>query len=275
MIHSPQGAIALREAGVPDADARVAALAEQATEEMRAAHQTARREPARRVQELEGSIQDLERQLTSLGVSGEAPVFGPRIDMPPRLSTLIALLLTAAIAAAAAFASGSMLGLRAPSTYGPEIAVVVLGALVGGIAGDTLARTRARWAIGIAAGVAAIGAISAYLVSWAAGLLLERRLLIALLFLLVVLAAGALWALRALSRGPRDGEAHEVAIARRVAARSAAGAKLHGASADVDLLDSQWAAGLLALDALGHRALAPSMQDGHESGFGIVGDLDA
>ena len=42
MIHSPQGAIALRKRGAADADAQVRALGEQATEEMRGAHQAAR-----------------------------------------------------------------------------------------------------------------------------------------------------------------------------------------------------------------------------------------
>lgn len=254
MIHSPQGAIALREADAPDADARIAALGEQAMEEMRAAHQAARREPGRRVQELEGRVQDLERQLTSLGVSEDAPVFGPRTDMLPRMSTLIASLLTVATAAAAAFAAGSVLGLRAPSTYGPEIAVVVLAALVGGIAGDALTRTRTRWAIGIAAGVAGLGAISAYLVSWVAGLMPERRLLLAALFLIVALAAGAIWALRALSRRPRDEEAQEVAVARRVAGLSTARAELKVARVELEGVDDEWAACMGEAAALCGRA---------------------
>lgn len=254
MIHSPQGAIALRRKGARDADQQVRALGEQATEEMRAAHQAARRGPARQVEELEGRVQDLERQLKSLGVTEEAPVFGPRTDMLPRLSTLIALLLTAAIAAAATFAAGSLLGLRAPSTYGPEIAVVVLAALVGGIAGDALTRTRTRWSIGIAVGVAGLGAISAYLVSWVAGLMPERRLLIAALFLIVALAAGAIWALRALSRRPRDEEAQEVAVARRVAGLSTARAELQVARVELEGVDDEWAACMGEAAALCGRA---------------------
>jgi len=256
MIHSPQGAIALRRNGAPDADHQVRALGEQATEEIRAAHQSARRQPARVVQELEGRVKDIEQQLTSLGVDSTAPVFTPRSDMLPRTSTLIALLLTVAIAAAAVFAAGALLGLSAPSTYGPEVAVVVLAAIVGGIAGDALTRIRTQWAVGIAAGATALGAISAYLVAWVAGLSPERRLLITALFLVVVLAAGATWALRALARRPREEEAQEIAIARRVAGLSTARAELDVARVELEGVDGEWGVYLGEIEALCRRAVA-------------------
>jgi hypothetical protein len=258
MIHSPQGAIALRQKGAPDADTQIAALGDQAMEEMKAAHQAARQAPALRVQELEGRVEDIQQQLRSLGAGDETPVFGPRTDMLPRISTLMALLLTAAIAAAAAFAAGVFLGLSAPSTYAPEIAVVILAALTGGIAGDALTRTRTHWAIGIAAGVTALGGISAYLVAWVAGLMPERRLLITALFLIVALAAGAVWALHALARQPRDEEAQEVAVARRVAGLNTARAELRVARAELEGVDGAWGAHLEEAAALVQRAQAGS-----------------
>jgi hypothetical protein len=176
--------------------------------------------------------------------------------MLPRISTLMALLLTAAIAAAAAFAAGVFLGLTAPSTYAPEIAVVILAALTGGIAGDALTRTRTHWAIGIAAGVTALGGISAYLVAWVAGLMPERRLLITALFLIVALAAGAVWALHALARRPRDDEAQEVAVARRVAGLNTARAELRVARAELEGVDGEWGAHLEEAAALVDRARA-------------------
>ena len=263
MIHSPQGAIALRAKAVPDADDQVRALGEQATEEMRAAHQAARQDPARAVRELEGRVSDIEQQLKSLGVTDQTPVFTPRTDMLPRTSTLIALLLTAAIAAAAAFAAGSLLGLSAPSTYAPEIAVVILAALIGGIAGDALTRTRTSWAIGIAAGVTAMGAISAYLVAWVAGLMPERRLLITALYVIVALSAGAIWALRALARRPRDEEAQEVAIARRVAGLGTARAELQVARVELEGVDGEWGVYLGQVEALCRRAVAVEITASH------------
>ncbi len=250
IIHSPHGALALRGSGAPDADAQIAALGEQATEEMKAAHLAERHAAALRVEELEGRVQDIQQQLTSLGAGGGSPVFTPRTDMLPRLSTLFALLLTTALAAAAVVAVGAFLGLTAPSTYGPEIAVVVLAALIGGIAGDALTRVRTRWSIGIAAAATALGAISAYLVAWVAGLMLERRLLISALFMVVALASGAVWALRALARTPRDKDAQEVAIARRTSALSTAKAELRVAQAELEGLDGEWGAHLEEISAL-------------------------
>jgi hypothetical protein len=264
MIHSPQGAIALRQSGAPDADAQIAALGEQAMEEMKAAHQAARQAPALRVEELTGRVEDIQQQLRSLGVGDETPVFTPRTDMLPRISTLMALLLTATLAAAAAFAAGVFLGLSAPSTYAPEIAVVILAALIGGIAGDALTRTRTHWAIGIAAGVTALGGIAAYLVAWVAGLMPERRLLITALFLIVALAAGAVWALHALARRPRDDDAQEVAVARRVAGLSSARAELRSAQAELAGVDAAWGFGVLGVRQVTARASAvPS--------FGLTG----
>ena len=256
MIHSPQGAIALRERGAADADAQVRALGEQATEEMKGAHQAARHDVARSVSEIEGRVADIEQQLRTLGVAGDAPAIAPRTDMLPRIGTLTALLITLALAAAAVFAAGAFLGLSAPSTYAPEIAVVVLAALVGGIAGDALTRIRTPWAVGIAAGATALGAISAYLVAWVAGLIPERRLLIAALFVIVALAAGAAWALRALARRPRDDEARQMAVARRVAGLGTARAELQVARVELEAVDGEWGVYLGEVEALCRRAVA-------------------
>jgi len=255
MIHSPQGAIELRAEGAADADAQIRALGEQATEEMRGAHRAARAEPARRVTEAEGRVEDIRRQLTSLGVDEHAEVITPRRDMLPRISTLIAIILTAAVAAAAALAAGAMLGLHAMSTWAPEIAVVVLGAIVGGIAGDALTRTRTRWAIGIAAGVGALGAICAYLVAWVAGLGAERRLLLAALFIIVGLVAAAIWALTSMARTPRSEDAQQVAIARRIAGLGQARAELEVARAELEAVDGEWEARVGEVEALCRRAV--------------------
>ena len=255
MIHSPQGAFALRAKAVPDADEQVRALGAQATEEMRAAHQAARQEPARRVTEAEGRVADIRRQLTALGVDETAPVITPRRDMLPRISMLIAILLTAAVAAAAALAAGTVLGFHAVSTSAPEIAVVVLGAIVGGIAGDALTRTRTRWAIGIAAGAGGLGAICAYLVAWVAGLMPERRLLLAALFIIVGVVAAAIWALTALARTPRDDDAQQVAIARRIAGLGQAQAELELARAELQGVDGEWEARVGKVEALCRRAI--------------------
>jgi hypothetical protein len=260
MIHSPQGAIALRQSGAPDADAQIAALGEQAMEEMKAAHQAARQAPALRVEELEGRVEDIQQQLRSLGVGDETPVFTPRTDMLPRTSTLMALLLTAAIAAAAAFAAGVFLGLSAPSTYAPEIAVVVLAALTGGIAGDALTRTRTHWAIGIAAGVTALGGISAYLVAWVAGLMPERRLLITALFLMTAVIVGVIWATTSFARSPRSNDAHDVATARRMSGLWATRAELRISLAVLEYLDVEWGAGARNVDALAARARAVALE---------------
>ena len=255
MIHSPQGAIVLRAEGATDADAQIRALGEQATEEMRGAHRAARAEPARRVTEAEGRVEDIRRQLTSLGVDEHAEVITPRRDMLPRISTVIAIILTAAVAAAAALAAGAMLGLHAVSTWAPEIAVVVLGAIVGGIAGDALTRTRMRWAIGIAAGVGALGAICAYLVAWVAGLGAERRLLLAALFIIVGLVAAAVWALTSMARTPRSEDAQQVAIARRIAGLGQARAELEVARAELEAVDGEWEARVGEVEALCRRAV--------------------
>jgi len=255
MIHSPHGAIVLRAEGATDADAQIRALGEQATEEMRGAHRAARAEPARRVTEAEGRVEDIRRQLTSLGVDEHAEVITPRRDMLPRISTLIAIILTAAVAAAAALAAGAMLGLHAMSTWAPEIAVVVLGAIVGGIAGDALTRTRTRWAIGIAAGVGALGAICAYLVAWVAGLGAERRLLLAALFIIVGLVAAAIWALTSMARTPRSEDAQQVAIARRIAGLGQARAELEVARAELEAVDGEWEARVGEVEALCRRAM--------------------
>jgi hypothetical protein len=270
MIHSPQGAIALPTQGAPDADRQIAALGEQAMEEMKAAHQAARAEPARRVQEAEARVADLERQLRSLGASEDSAVITPRRDMLPRITTLLSFLLTAAVATAAAFAAGAFLGLTATSSYVPAIAVVVLAAVLGGIAGDALTRVRTPWAIGVAAGATGLGAIAAYLVAWVAGLSAERRLLLAILFLITALVAAAIWAITSFARRPRSEDAQQVAVARRVAGLGEARGELRVVRAELEALDGEWGVRVVEVEAVCVRA-----RFGGSSALGIPDRVNA
>ena len=71
---------------------------------------------------------------------------------------------------------------------------------------------------------------------------------------LVALAAGAIWALRALARRPRDEEAQEIAIARRVAGLGTARAELQVARVELEGVDGEWGVYLGEVEALCRRA---------------------
>jgi hypothetical protein len=174
--------------------------------------------------------------------------------MLPRITTLLSFLLTAAVATAAAFAAGAFLGLAATSSYVPAIAVVVLAAVLGGIAGDALTRVRTPWAIGVAAGATGLGAVAAYLVAWVAGLSAERRLLLAILFLITALVAAAIWAITSFARRPRSEDAQQVAVARRVAGLGEARGELRVVSAELEGLDGEWGVRVVEVEAICVRA---------------------
>ena len=78
----------------------------------------------------------------------------------------------------------------------------------------------------------------------------------AALFVIVALPVGAIWALRALARPPRDEEAQEVAIARRVAGLSTARAELRVARVELEGVDGEWGVYLGEVEALCRRAVA-------------------
>ena len=78
----------------------------------------------------------------------------------------------------------------------------------------------------------------------------------AALFVIVALPVGAIWALRALARPPRDEEAQEVAIARRVAGLSTARAELRVARVELEGVDGERGVYLGEVEALCRRAVA-------------------
>ena len=65
------------------------------------------------------------------------------------------------------------------------------------------------------------GTAAAWLVGWVAGVGQPNRLLLALLFLVVAVLAAAAWAMAFLGREPRDRDAQEIAVARRLSERGA------------------------------------------------------
>jgi membrane protein implicated in regulation of membrane protease activity len=71
----------------------------------------------------------------------------------------------------------------------------------------------------VAAAGLVLGTAAAWLVGWVAGLGQPNRLLLALLFLVVAVVAAAAWAMAFIGREPRDRDAHEIAVARRLSER--------------------------------------------------------
>jgi hypothetical protein len=97
-----------------------------------------------------------------------------------------------------------------------QIATVAMGALGGGY---SLASNRTPLVTGVAAAGLFLGTAAAWLVGWVTGVGQPNRLLLALLFLVVAAIAAAAWAMECLGREPRDRDARDTTVARRLAER--------------------------------------------------------
>lgn len=126
-----------------------------------------------------------------------------------KLGIPMAALLTVAVVVLAVLATGAVVDLTASSTFVPLAAITVLSAVMGGVAGATLTWERTPWAIGIAASILVLGSVAAFLVAWVAGLVVERRLLLTVLFIMLATMSAAIWAFRALAAQPREVRSHE------------------------------------------------------------------
>lgn len=133
-----------------------------------------------------------------------APQLPPTNTSRYRIGIPTACLLTVTVVVLTVLATGAVVDLTASSTFVPLAAVTVLAAVMGGVAGASLTWERTPWAAGIAASVLSLGSAAAFLVAWVAGLALERRLLLAVLFVMLAAMSAAIWAFRALAAEPRE-----------------------------------------------------------------------
>jgi hypothetical protein len=194
-------------------------MVKQAHGELTIARVAEEAEPKRRRDEAAARVKTLDAELKFFGIDRETITFGPRTDGLPRTRIIVAIAITLITAAIAAFATGAFTGDHSTNTMVAQMATVAMGALVGGIGGYSLASNRTPLVTGVAAAGLILGTAAAWLVGWVAGLGQPNRLLLALLFLVVAVVAAAAWAMAFIGREPRDRDAHEIAVARRLSER--------------------------------------------------------
>ena len=194
-------------------------MVKQAHGELTIARVAEEAEPKRRRDEAAARVKTLDAELKFFDVDRETITFGPRTDGLPRTRLIVAIAITLIAAAIAAFATGAFTGDHSTNTMVAQMATVAMGALVGGIGGFSLASNRTPLVTGVAAAGLVLGTAAAWLVGWVAGLGQPNRLLLALLFLVVAVVAAAAWAMAFIGREPRDRDAHEIAVARRLSER--------------------------------------------------------
>ena len=194
-------------------------MVKQAHGELTIARVAEEAEPKRRRDEAAARVKTLDAELKFFGIDRDTITFGPRTDGLPRTRLIVAIAITLIAAAIAAFATGAFTGDHSTNTMVAQMATVAMGALVGGIGGFSLASNRTPLVTGVAAAGLVLGTAAAWLVGWVAGLGQPNRLLLALLFLVVAVVAAAAWAMAFIGREPRDRDAHEIAVARRLSER--------------------------------------------------------
>ncbi len=189
---------------------RVRDLARQSQEELEAFIQERRSDLAANAKVTDQKLTAARERVAALAdrvppeADPPAPSGAAVLSSRVRLGIPMAILLTLAMMVLAVLATGAVVDLTAASTFVPVAAVTLLAAVVGGVAGSALSLERSRWAVGIAAIVLVLGALAAFLVAWVAGLALERRLLLAVVFVMLAAMSGAIWAFRSAAAQPRE-----------------------------------------------------------------------
>ena len=219
MVASARSAEGMRAQGRTPDPKELDGMVKQAHGELTIARVAEEAEPKRRRDEAAARVKTLDAELKFFDVDRETITFGPRTDGLPRTRLIVAIAITLIAAAIAAFATGAFTGDHSTNTMVAQMATVAMGALVGGIGGFSLASNRTPLVTGVAAAGLVLGTAAAWLVGWVAGLGQPNRLLLALLFLVVAVAAAAAWAMAFIGREPRDRDAHEIAVARRLSER--------------------------------------------------------
>ena len=219
MVASARSAEGMRAQGRTPDPKELDGMVKQAHGELTIARVAEEAEPKRRRDEAAARVKTLDAELKFFGIDRETITFGPRTDGLPRTRLIVAIAITLIAAAIAAFATGAFTGDHSTNTMVAQMATVAMGALVGGIGGFSLASNRTPLVTGVAAAGLVLGTAAAWLVGWVAGLGQPNRLLLALLFLVVAVVAAAAWAMAFIGREPRDRDAHEIAVARRLSER--------------------------------------------------------
>ena len=254
MVASARSADGMRAQGRTPDPKELDGMVKQAHGELTIARVAEEAEPMLRRDEATARVKTLDAELKSLGIDRETITFGPRTDGLPRTRVIVAIALTIISAVIAAFAVGAFTGNHSTNTMAAQIATVAMGALVGGFGGYSLASNRTPLVTGVAAAGLFLGTAAAWLVGWVAGVGQPNRLLLALLFLVVAVLAAAAWAMAFLGREPRDRDAQEIAVARRLSERGALLEQQAAAEARLAAIGVAWDAATEEVEGVRGRA---------------------
>lgn len=256
MIFSPHGVHALIERQETAILERLNALADMARADIEALHQAARADLAAQVDRLDVLVAEREDELRAALDKGVPASKGVRRGDGFAATPLLAFVTSAGAVVAAAVASAAPLGLDQANLWPPALGVLIVAAIVGGVAGERLVHPSTSRARRIAGCALALTSAGAFLVGAVAGLGALHGLLLAALGGTVIACSAAMWWLSGKARVVRSTEAGlRAAALARARLREARGAAAEARSR-LEALDFQWSLHVREVEALYEHAAA-------------------